>query len=215
MKSNIVGFFLLVAALLILPNAALAEARPYISLMGGYTTVIEEDAGLLEDAEFDGGYVAGIAVGYDFDFGEKYGYGNTRLEAEFAYRENDFDQVKFLGQEMNADGSVTSQSLMANGYYFFTNPSIAQPFILFGIGAARVEFDEATVSGVNFIDDDSYNFAWQAGAGVALKMTDSLELDLGYKFFRVANTNFEDALDEDISYSYKTHNYYMGIAYAF
>jgi opacity protein-like surface antigen len=209
------GVLVVLIAGLLLPSSVLAEARQYISLMGGYTAVLDADAGFLEDAEFDDGFVAGVAVGYDFDTGNEYGYGDARLEVEFSYRKNDFDQVKFQGAEIAADGEVNSQSLMANAYYLVENPSIVKPFFLFGIGAARIDIDEASIAGVNFIDEDEYNLAYQAGAGLAFELTESLELDLGYRYFRIANTDFEDAVDNEFSFGYETHNAYLGLLYAF
>jgi opacity protein-like surface antigen len=193
----------------------LAEARPYISLLGGYTFLQDEDAGFLEDADFDDGFVAGGAVGYDFDTGNEYGYGNTRLEAEVSFRKNNFDSVKFLNAKVTTDGQVTSQALMANAYYIIENPSFVQPFFMFGIGAARVDIHKARIFGVNFIDDDEINFAYQGGAGLAFQLSRSLELDLGYRFFRVANIDFEDAVDNEFSFAYKSHNVYLGLLYAF
>lgn len=217
MRLSRFGVFVLVVLVagLLLPSSVLADARPYLSLMGGYTALRDADAGFLEDAEFDDGFVAGVAVGYDFDTGNEYGYGNTRLEIEASYRKNNIDQADFLGTKRTIDGQVRSQALMANAYYIFENPSFVKPFILFGIGAARVDIYKARIAGVNFIDDDEINFAYQAGAGLAFQLSRSLELDLGYRFFRVANTDFEDAVDREFSFSYKTHNAYLGLLYAF
>lgn len=215
MRLSRFGVLVVLFAGILLPSGAWADPRPYISLFGGGTNLRDTDAGFLEDAEFDDGFVAGVAVGYDFDTGNEYGYGDVRLEAEFSYRKNDFDQVKFQGVKIPADGEVNSQSVMANAHYVVENPSIVKPFFLLGIGAARVDIDEASIAGVNFIDEDEFNLAYQAGAGLAFELTESLELDLGYRFFRVANTDFEDAVDNEFSFAYKTHNVYLGLLFAF
>jgi opacity protein-like surface antigen len=214
---HLIRFGVLVAfvAGILLPSSAWADPRPYVSLLGGVTDLRDADVGFLKDATFDGGFVAGATVGYDFDFGNEYGYGNTRLEAELSYRGNDFDQVHFLGAKMGADGQVTSQALMANAYYIFENPFFVKPFFLFGLGVARVDIDKARIAGVNFVDDDEIAFAYQAGAGLAFQLTRNLELDLGYRFFRVGRADFEDAVGEEFSFSYKTHNAYLGLLVAF
>lgn len=209
------GVLVVLVAGVLLPSGAWADPRSYVSLFGGGTDLRDADAGFLQDAEFDKGFVGGVAVGYDFDFGNEYGYGNTRLEIEASYRQNDFDQADFLGTKQSVDGQATSQALMGNAYYIFENPSFVKPFILFGIGAARVDIDKARIAGVNFIDDDEVGFAYQAGAGLGFRLSRTLELDLGYRFFRVARTDLEDATGEEFSFSYKTHNAYLGLLVSF
>lgn len=204
---------LALAALLILPPRATAEPRPYVSLLGGYTALRDSDAGFLEEINFQEGYLAGVAVGYDSHAAK--GYADTRLEAEFTYRKNNLQDVEFLGERTAGDGSIRSQSLLVNAYCDFKTPTFVEPFVYFGLGAARINVKKASVAGVSFIDDDGYSFAYQFGAGLAFALTESLDLDLGYRLFRIVDAKIEDATDDKFSLYYETQNVYLGLSYDF
>lgn len=207
------GVLSLLLAVLILPSLAMAAPRTYVGVHGGYTVLSDAGAGYINDANFKDGYLAGVTAGYLTNV-EK-GYVDARLEAEFSYRENDLENAEFLGNRVSAGGSVSSQSLMGNAYCVFKTTTFVEPFVHIGLGVARLDVAEAEVAGVTFIDDDGYNFAYQIGAGLAFVLTDSLGLDFGYRLFRVANTELEDATGKDFSLSYKTQNLYLGLSYAF
>src|SRR3990170_4675645 len=76
---------------------------PYVGLEGG--VVILSDSTLSgpggsADLKYDPGFGAGVFGGYD--------YGTWRLEAEFAYRTNDHDEISGFGLSTSADGDTSS-----------------------------------------------------------------------------------------------------------
>ncbi|MFZ2223749.1 MAG: outer membrane beta-barrel protein, partial [Candidatus Deferrimicrobium sp.] len=123
-------FVLCVLAVSVFAAPAFA-AGPYVGVEGGVTFLSDASIsgpGISGDLQYDTGYGAGVFGGYDF--------GMYRLEAEFAYRVNDHDQISgALGGPV--DGDTSSMALMVNAYYDFkmVSPTIV-PYIGVGIGGA-------------------------------------------------------------------------------
>ncbi len=110
-----------------------------------------------QSADLDDGWMADIGVGH--------AYGNgLRAELELARRNNEIAQV---GEDADAT------SLMLNGLYDFNRDGRFQPYVGVGIGYANVEI-------ANFDDSD---FAWQAMAGLGVKLSERTMFDIGYRFF--------------------------------
>ena len=72
--------------------------------------------------------------------------GNFRIEAEFAWQQNDFDSIEFsgcgLGFKAPLSGDVSVASGMVNGSFDFPIGGNWKPFITGGIGMAKVEVKE-------------------------------------------------------------------------
>ena len=82
-----------------------------------------------------------------------------------------------------AKGKFRSQSYMFIVYYDFFPYSWFTPFVDAGIGWANHKLTMSyPVSGVKFkMDDDS--FTWSLGAGISAKLTNRLNLDVGYRYY--------------------------------
>ncbi|MEN8123433.1 MAG: OmpW family outer membrane protein [Bacteroidota bacterium] len=153
------------------------------------------------EIESDTGIAFGAAVGY--------AYGNNiRMEAELAYQKNDIDQVNVpgVGSSVTAGGDTSSYALLLNGYYDFTNNSAFTPFISAGIGYAKVEVNDFIVNGIPIGSEEDKVFAYQVGAGVGYAISETLILDLKYRYFATADPKFDTAEAE-----YASHNFYVGI----
>jgi opacity protein-like surface antigen len=198
---------------------SLAAAGPYMSIQGGATWLEDADldydiipsSDLSVEAEFDTGFNMGVAVGYD--------YGPARLEAEVAYRQNDFDKFKgqFLGFgfEDSADGDVSATSLMVNAYWDLPTGGPITPYIGGGVGFANVSFNEVEDLGFEFIDDDDNVLAYQAAAGIAFDINPNLALDLGYRYFATEDPELEDDFGDEFETEYDSHNVSLGLRFMF
>jgi outer membrane protein OmpA-like peptidoglycan-associated protein/outer membrane protein W len=147
-------------------------------------TIGDNSASQSTDLDFDNNWMASGGVGYAFSNG-------FRLEGELAYRNNDFE---------DSDTEVTAKSAMLNLYYDFNRGGRLEPYVGVGVGYANVDPDIA------FHEDDS-GFAYQALAGVAIGLTERLDLDIGYRYFRVDDLDFggttiPDILDDDLVFKF-------------
>lgn len=200
-------------------SISLAAAGPYLTLQGGATWLEDADidydgvpSSLLSvEAEFDTGFNLGVAAGYD--------YGQARLEAEIAYRQNDIDkfkgQVLGFGFEDSADGDVSATSLMVNAYWDIPTGSPITPYIGGGLGFANVSFNEVEDEGEDLVDDDDNVLAYQAAAGIAFDINPNLTLDLGYRYFATDDPELEDDFGDEFETEYDSHNVSLGLRFLF
>lgn len=149
--------------------------------------------------ESDSGLALGLAVGYAFK--------NSRIEVEYAYQQNDLEEVEasifgFSASE-KIGGETNSNSFLLNGYYDFKNTSSFTPFLSGGIGLSKVEVDSGGSA------DDTV-FAYQLGGGVAYAITDKFLIDLKYRYFAT-----DDPELDGFEIEYSSHNFYLGGRFSF
>jgi opacity protein-like surface antigen len=141
---------------------------------------------LTGDARFKAGVAGAVAVG-------KYLAPNFRAEAELAVANNAGDSFTgafagFPGQTTGSlTGNVTTVSVMAMGYYEFSQFGDFVPYLSAGLGAANVISDltyndpgalgfpiNGTITGTSTV------FAGRVGAGFQYALSDSLDLTADY-----------------------------------
>jgi opacity protein-like surface antigen len=125
--------------------------------------VIEQSYSLEND------WMAALGGGYAFENG-------FRLEGEVAYRTNDLEDV-----ESSVD--VDALSGMVNLFYDFNRDGGVQPYVGVGVGIANVEVESFDDSGL----------AWQGLAGLAFDLPGNWALDIGYRYFRVEDVDFDES----------------------
>ena len=140
------------------------------------------------DCNFDmkTGLVLTGAIGYDF--------GSARLEGALGYQKYDMK---------NVDEDISFLTVMANAYYDFGNDSNIRPYVMGGLGMARVN--------MSWTSDDEDVFAWQLGAGVGYKVAERTTLDLGYRYLKPNNFDTHDMGDGKLA----CHNIMLGLRYQF
>ncbi len=147
----------------------------------------------------------GLAVGYDFGAA---GGVPVRAELEYLIRgrsdtEYPTKRTSYLNAFNYSDSSyesqATVQTLFANFYYDFRNDTAFTPYIGAGLGGANVKGElkskhRGTITHYpsNHVYPDvstdfngsheSWNFAWNLSAGAAYQFTDSIALDLSYRY---------------------------------
>ena len=168
------------------------------------------------------GPVAIVAIGRKFNSG-------WRLEGEYSYRSNDFDEISASGTStvsgvtitgtgvpVSLDGNLTSHGMMLNAAYDFMKNQKWQPYFLGGVGGALVGIDDSSVGGVALADDDDFVFAYQAGVGVNYHLNNSVSFGLGYRFFGTMNPSFT-ASDNSTTFDaeYINHSVLVGLTFSF
>jgi OmpA-OmpF porin, OOP family len=167
------------AALLTAMTVGAAQATEgwYGRVDAGYSVdgQLEVEAGPSVDLDED--WMAGIGAGYALANG-------FRLEGELSYRNNELDAV--------GAPEATAWAGMINGYYDFNRGGGWEPYVGVGVGYGSLDISGAP--------DEESSWAWQAMAGVAVPLTERLDLDVGYRFFRMEDVEFTGA---DVEYEHQ------------
>lgn len=191
-------------ALISFLSAAPASAEcdgPYVALRGG---MVKHD--------MSGGF-SSVTASDDFNIDKErlmlsaalgYRYEHWRGEFEYVWRkhtsrETEFDTLKFK-----------TYSYMLNAYYDVFPYNWWTPYVGAGIGLTQlkyVQFDPT--SGTSNTEDGNYkplNFTWSLGAGLSLKVTNRLNVDLGYRYYDMSHLRHADFDAQEV---------YGGLRYVF
>lgn len=145
----------------------------------------------------DNVFGGGLAIGYDFG---AVGYTPFRAELEFlargaseaSYGTRTSGVIPITGGTVASAHSlkVKAYTVFANVYYDFINDSDFTPYIGGGLGAAYLDttssvtmYHHVTPAGRSVDgNQDTVNFAWNLGGGVAYRISDTVALDFGYRY---------------------------------
>ncbi len=141
--------------------------------------------------------------------------GEGRLELEYSRRSNPLDQVRFAEGTFKGNGDMTVDSLLLNCIGVFRNRSPWAPYVVIGLGAARMEASGLQVTGHPLSNDKATVFAYQLGTGVDYTLTDYLSFDLGYRFFSSTQPRFTEANGRKFETDYFSHSVILGLRLGF
>ena len=199
----------------------------YFSAFGGANWLNDTSfsiTGAMVDNEYDTGFVAGGAIGYDF--GQAMGPLGLRLEAEVSYRSNDVDShtVTVIGAGPgtfpSGVGSTTALAGMGNVLFDLNTGS---PFTVYGgggLGVANIDFDGHATGpdAASVMNDDDTVFAWQLIAGTGYEISPNMVLDVQYRYFNAGDVSLTStAAGGSVSSStdYESHAVVGGIRFKF
>jgi outer membrane protein OmpA-like peptidoglycan-associated protein len=174
------GASLAIAAVFSSPDA---RAQFYIGPEGGWTGLEgtrSSIAGFPINQSFNSGFNVGARAGYQWD--------TWRFEGEYSYRQNASNATAF-GSRLN--GTVDTNSFMANAIYDFNLNWPLTPHIGVGVGAAELN---GNINGPNVGFQSRTSdavFAYQAIAGIRYKFTPNLALDVDYRYRGTADATFQ------------------------
>jgi opacity protein-like surface antigen len=201
-------FFILFSA------KAFAGEGPYLGFQ--VSSVFLDDVSLPPaiipgEMRFDTGMGLGATLGYDF--------GMFRLEGEFGYRRNDVDGTFIAGvASLGEIGKVNAWSFMLNGFLDIETGTILTPYLGGGIGLANIDWDKVSIGFTPDIDDDDTVFAYQFGAGVGIAINESVNVDIGYRYFATADPSLVSSFvapGQEFDFEYASHNISLGIRVTF
>jgi len=193
------------------PSAQAQSDGPYLGVGIGPAFVEDSDiegtgAASEPNVDFDIGWAGNIAAGYRFESG-------FRAEAEGGYHAADVDEVS--GASGSGDADVWS--VMGNLYYDFTldADSTVRPYIGGGLGVAFVNFDGVSPVAGSVIDEMDPAFAFQAMAGTAVRVTDTVDVFGEYRYFAALNADM--SIDSNVSTEtdYREHRIMLGLRWWF
>jgi opacity protein-like surface antigen len=164
-----------------------AGAQYYVGAQAGWTglpyqTDTIEGFGPVP-VQFSAGFNVGGRAGYQL--------GPWRFEEEYSYRRNNVAEYDAVGGITNGvSGNRHSNSVMTNVLYDFTTGWPITPHIGVGIGAMNV-FDGLKIPsrGLAF-NDSSWQFGYQAIAGLRYEINPILALDLDYRYLATTESTF-------------------------
>lgn len=202
---------------LLLCGPALAQHKgPYVgAFLGGnmLTTARSSDNQGTFNLTYNPGLQGSAVLGWDLEPNSPIGEG--RIEVEYAHRGNRLDKAEFKQGKVGGSGSMTADSLLFNSFGVFRDRSRWAPYFGAGIGAARLAAAGLKVTGAPFSDDSAIVFAYQAGAGIDLTLSDSFSLDLGYRFFGTSRPKLTEADGLQFGTNYFSHSVVLGLRYGF
>jgi OmpA-OmpF porin, OOP family len=183
------GLGLGIAAALCVPEA---RAQFYFGPEGGWTG-LEGTRGSINgtnpltnqsvtfplNQSFNSGFNVGARAGYQWN--------GWRFEGEYSYRQNAANATA-LGSRLN--GTVDSNSFMANAIYDFDIGWPLTPHIGMGIGAVDLN---GSLNGPNVgfrSKTSDAVFGYQAIAGIRYKFTPNLALDVDYRYRGTSGVNY-------------------------
>lgn len=198
--------------------AGIAASSFYVVLRGGVAFPENTDFDVDDlnvDNEYDNGYFVSGAVGYSF---AKSGGGAIRGELELGYVENEIDSHTITGLDKfsgaDAFGETSVFYGLANLYYDFHGFGRVKPFVGAGIGFARVEFDDHGVTPTDVVlDDGDTGFAYQLSAGANIAVTESVDLEIGYRFLGVTGIELEALSGTSSDLDVDNHIVYGGLKF--
>ena len=193
------------------PLSSGAWAQYYIGAQAGWTglpyqTDTIDGLGPVP-VQFNAGYNIGARGGYQL--------APWRFEEEYSYRRNDVAGISTICTN-GVSGNRHTHSIMTNVLYDFTTGWPMTPHIGVGIGAMDV-FDGLKVPSRGLVfNDSSWQFAYQAIAGLRYDINPVLALDLDYRYlatteltFRIPNTSLHYRTGAN------TNNFVASLTYRF
>lgn len=212
---------LLVITLLLLCMArgtALAEHRGlYIGASGGGSMVFAgrsaDDQGSFNMAyrpAVQWGAIIGWDIGPDNPLG-----GEGRVEIEYSHRSNRLEQIEFIDGKFTADGDLVADTLLVSTCYLHRTETRLFPYFVLGAGAARMAASGLQVTGQPFGSGSAMVFAWQAGAGTDIALTQNVSLDIGYRLFGTSRPVFTEPDGRTFTADYLGHSIILGVRYGF
>ena len=187
-------------------SPALAGEGLYLRLGGG-ASLVDED--VFVDVDFDPGYMATAAVGYNWFFPES--IADLRVELEGSYRFNDTNSLGNLA----LDGEAEVFGAMVNSYVDFRTTWPVVPYLGVGFGAARVMYEDNGAGITPPIDDNDTEFTYQVMGGFNYDLNDHMAIGVEYRYFQTEGLELWDTAGTVFTPQYKQHSVLATITLGF
>ena len=153
------------------PPEPIVEAPVTYSSSGFYARV-DAGVGIFDGQGDDEAFVLGVGIGYRW---------TDLLRTDLTFEGTD-------DYDLDGVNDVYAGLILANVYADFDFGSWVTPYVGFGVGYGEVDFDNEA------LQDDDEGVAFATHAGVALDVTEKMNLDLSYSFrtIDIDGPDFED-----------------------
>lgn len=189
-----------------------AYGANYVSVFGGVLLPEDTHANIDDHdylVKFKTGFTVGAALGGNITE-------NLRGEVEVSYQSFDVDEVDEGSDDVDeSEGDVEGYFLMANLWRDFEVGGV-RPYVGGGVGMALMDVSIVYSTDNHDTDHTDLALAAQAGAGLRVPVSESLTLDLGYRFRGAMSVLTEGANNDDNNSStYYTHSGQVGVQWAY
>jgi opacity protein-like surface antigen len=202
MKRPLICFGAVTLGTILTATAAQAQYRSFVTRDAGFYWSVDAGATIPQDGHINqlGPWPAGQKLTYDvggavagsvgFAFNQ---FVTTELQLGGTW--NDIDSVE--GGHSH-DSSFATLPVLANLVLEYPIPqTIVVPYIGAGVGGAGTFFDahdlHVPVPGGSVSihgEESDFVFAWQASAGLRLKLNDKMSVGVGYRYLHVDESNY-------------------------
>lgn len=182
----------LLLMLIVYSNSSFSYEGWYLNL--SIQSDFREDSGAtingssIGDISHDTGYGFGSALGYSFFENQ------IRIEGEVSYRTADVGNTTSNGTMTNS-GEIDVYALMTNILYDVYNSSNFIPYIGAGLGFGFIADD----------NDDDTQLAYQFLIGTNYAIADGQMLNIGYRYFGMADPEIELATNNTLNFDFSSH----------
>lgn len=193
--------------------------RYYLAVRGAATFPEDTEfntATLGFSSQYEDGYAISGAAGVSGLWGVR----GLRGELEVGYNSAEVSSQSVSGGGFLGPGAATGRTNttfgLASLYYDFDTGSFLRPFVGVGGGIADVHFDNHGITPLGAVlDDRSTAYAFHFTGGVNMKITDSLNVEIAYRYFGTAGAELttRDGIRNDIDVS--DHQILLGLRQSF
>lgn len=134
-----------------------------------------------------------------------YRYKHVRGELEYIWRKKNTDSIGRI-----TEGTFESYSYMFALYYDFFPYTWFTPYINAGVGYTRSKLSLHNITYRTTHEMKDNSFMWSLGAGISVKVTNRLNVDVGYRYFDMGNTELNKHNGKT---SLENQEVYMGVRY--
>ncbi len=210
---------LTVAALL--GSTAVANAADnsmYLLLEGGYSKMAnkdkiitsfeaQENITVTKKAKKAGNGFVAVGAGFRFD-------PNFRTDVTLNFLPTTTTKVSGteLGNAITAKSKLSSFATMINGYYDVTAfGDTFTPYVGAGFGLAKNTYKLSDSDGTSLKAKGGASFAWQVGAGTLVKVTDAVDLKVGYRYMDFGGVKVKNTT---LKTNFRAHQFVAGVQFS-
>jgi opacity protein-like surface antigen len=223
LNSKVLMFSVAVSAMgLISSQASAADAVDpitglpmYVSVFGGasFLNPVKTDFyGSQYTVKSKTGYILGGAIGVKW---------NDMIRSEIELSHSSWTAKSYAssagGPFNRASGNISATYLLGNVWLDWNNDSAMTPYVGGGLGVAWADADTSFFGNTYGYGPGEAGLAFQLGAGVKYDVTESIAIDVGYRFKGVKGIDFDDndgsGVYEDADLN--SHNVQVGLTFSF
>lgn len=188
------------AAVLLTSFAAKAECDGiYGAFRAGY---VKHDAKKLQGDLDERRFMMSGAIGYRWE--------HFRTELEYVWRKNNKDRQQPL-PGVDEEAIFKTYSYMWNVYYDVLPYNWWTPYVGAGIGFSKIRYRNVDKGfGITNEEWATTKFSWSLGGGLSLKVTNRLNLDVGYRYYDLGSPRRKGK-----TYDVSAQEVYGGVRYVF